>query len=85
MGKKRDYTKYSKGVNVPAEYIETEVSVNPIETTEEVVLPVEVENETVVEQEAEDEKESRKNHVRSNHALDHLIQRRLLGRSHENA
>lgn len=53
MGKKRDYTKYSKGVNAPAESIETEVSVNPIETTEEVVLPVEVENETVVEQEAE--------------------------------
>lgn len=49
MGKKRDYTRYSKGPVESSETIEVEVADNSIETAAELSQPVEVEVETTTE------------------------------------
>lgn len=54
MGKKRDYTKYSKGPIEPAESVESmeiEVPDNSIESTTKAIQPVEVETKTIIEPE----------------------------------
>lgn len=49
MGKKRDYTRYSKGPVESSETIEVEVADNSIETAAELSQSVEVEVETTTE------------------------------------
>ena len=50
MGKKRDYTRYSKGPVESSESIEVKAEDNSIETATELNLPVEVEQQPMIEE-----------------------------------